>query len=75
MAGTLKAVRLTRACGYGDVGRVFTPSGTVRDWIVGNGFGVIVEGNEAEAPVRPARLARKALDKLKDAGRDLLGPK
>lgn len=62
MAGTLKKVRLTVACGYGDVGFEFTPTGVVRDWLLSRRYAVIVE--EAETPARPAKFGAKAAKKL-----------
>ena len=70
MAGTLKQVRITVACAYGDVGHEFTPNGTLRDWLVGNGFAEVIE---AASPARPAKIGAKALDKIKGAGKGLLG--
>lgn len=64
MAGALKKVRLTMACGYGDVGFEFTPTGTVRDWLLERGWAVIVQ--EAETPARPVKMARAAAKKLAD---------
>jgi hypothetical protein len=64
MAGTLKEVELTVACGYGDVGRRFTPNGTVRQWLLDRKWAVIVD--ETDTPARPAKLAARAAKKLAD---------
>lgn len=61
MAGTNPKVEIVVACAYGDVGTVLHPNGVLRDCLVGNGYAKVVE---AEAPERPARMARKALEKL-----------
>lgn len=55
-------VELTVACGYGDVGQRLRPNAVVRDWIIGNGYGRLV--NEAESPERPARMSAKAAKAL-----------
>ncbi len=71
MAGTLKKMRLTVACGYGDVGFEFTPNGTTRDWLLERGWAVIV--NEVEPGGRPAKLARAAAKKIAEGGKRLFG--
>lgn len=42
MAGTLKKVRFKLAWQNFRVGDEFTPNGTLRDWLVGNGYVDIV---------------------------------
>jgi len=72
MAGTLKQVRLTRACGYGDVGTLLTPNATVRDWILQNNFGVVIAtAHEAETPARPAKVSALAARKLAEITKSL----
>lgn len=70
MAGTLKTVRIKLAWQNYRVGDTFVPNGTLRDWLVGNGYADVVE---AETPGRPAKLAAKAAQKLAAATRPLLG--
>lgn len=73
MAGTLKKVRLTVACGYGDVGREFIPTGMERDWLLQRGWAVIVDEVEnSNLGGRPAKLARAAAKKLADGVKKLL---
>ena len=43
MAGTLKPVRFKRAFQNYRVGDQITPNGTLRDWLVDNGYADIVE--------------------------------
>lgn len=69
MAGTLKSVKFKRAHSVYRVGDVITPNGTLRDYLVGQGYADIVE---TESPARPARMARKAADKVVAGTRDLL---
>ena len=73
MAGTLKKMRLTVACGYGDVGFEFTPTGMVRDWLLERGWAVIVGGDAINS--RPAVFSGKAARKLVQAGKSLMGAK
>lgn len=54
-------VEIIVACGYGDVGHRLRPNGVVRDWIVGNGYGKVVE---AASPARRAVLSAGAAAKL-----------
>lgn len=61
MAGTLKKVRIKLAWQNYRVGDEFTPNGTLRDWLVGNGYADVIE---AASPARPARLSHKAAAKL-----------
>lgn len=53
MAGTLKQVRIKVACAYGDVGSTFTPNGTLRDWLIANGYAELL-------PEKPAGVKNKA---------------
>lgn len=69
MADTLKKMRLTVACGYGDVGFEFTPTGTVRDWLLERGWAVIIE----DGPSRPVKLARSAAKKLAEGAGSVKG--
>lgn len=73
MAGTLKKVRIVVACAYGDVGREFTPNGTLRDWLLAQGYAVVVNGHDLNQ--RPAKLAGKAARKIADATGKLFGGK
>lgn len=68
MAGTLKKVRFKLAWQNFRVGDTCTPNGTLRDWLVGNGYAEIVE---AETPARPAKLAAKAAKKIAEGARGL----
>ncbi len=43
MAGTLKKVRFKLAWQNYRVGDEITPNGTLRDWLVGNGYAEVVE--------------------------------
>lgn len=43
MAGTLKSVRFKLAWGNYRVGQVITPNGTLRDFLVGNGYADVVD--------------------------------
>lgn len=58
------------------VGDVIEPTAMDRDWLLANGYvkDVATRADEAEPGGRPARFARKALDKVKSASRDLLAP-
>jgi hypothetical protein len=71
MAGTLKKMRITVACAYGDVGHEFTPTAMVRDFLLANRYAVIAE--EAEMPGRPAKFAGKAAKKIADGAKSLFG--
>lgn len=68
MAGTLKQVRIIRAWKNYRVGETLTPNGTVRDYLVNQGYAEIVE---AETPARPAKLSTKALKKVTDGAKAL----
>jgi len=54
-------VEIIVACAYGDVGRRLRPNGTLRDWLVGNGFAKVLEDP------RPARLTGRAAKKIAEA--------
>lgn len=69
MAGTLKQVELTVACGYGNVGFRFTPNGTTRQWLLERNWAQLVD--EAEQPSRPARMAAKAAKKVADGAKKM----
>lgn len=60
MAGTLKKIRFTIAWQSYRVGDEITPNGTLRDWLVGNGYAQIVEDapRTVQAPVN--RMAKPA---------------
>lgn len=70
MAGTQKKVRLTVACGYGDVGHEFVPNGVTRQWLLDRGWAVVVEEAEGGGG-RPGKLAGKAAQKISDAAKKL----
>ncbi len=70
MAGTLKKVRLTVACGYGDVGFEFTPSGTTRDWLLARKWAVVVEEVKSNSGVTGA--VTRAIKGAQKRGADLL---
>jgi hypothetical protein len=63
MAGTLKSVRFTLAWQTYRVGDVITPNGTLRDWLVGNGYAQVVQ-DLVQDDGRPATLTRRAVAKL-----------
>lgn len=71
MAGTLKQVRIIRAWKNYRVGETLVPNGTVRDYLVNGGYAEIVGPAEAEAPSRPARMARSAAKKVADGAKRL----
>ena len=60
-------VEIIRACAHGDVGRRLRPNGTLRDWLVGNGFAKVVEDP------RPGRLSGKAAKKIAEATKGMFG--
>lgn len=68
MAGTLLKVRFKRAWGNYRVGDEITPNGTLRDFLVNNGWAEVVE---AESGGRPAKIAGKAARKLASAAAGL----
>jgi hypothetical protein len=47
MAGTLTKVRFTRAWQTYSVGEEIMPNGTLRDWLVANGFAEVIPGGAA----------------------------
>lgn len=53
MAGTLRAVRFKLAWQHYRVGDVFVPNGTLRDWLIGNGYAELL-------PEKPAGVRNKA---------------
>lgn len=71
MIGCGKKVRFILAWQTYRVGDVIEPTAMDRDWLLANGY--VKDVNEVETPGRPAKFARKAADKLAQAGRDLLG--
>lgn len=58
MAGTLKVVRFKRAWQSYPVGAEITPNGTLRDWLVKNGY---VDVIDAPAVARTQRGSRAAM--------------
>lgn len=66
MAGTPPEVELTVACGYGDVGYRFRPGAIVREWVLGMGYGRLVQDVRDQ---RPAILSARAGDKVAGAAR------
>lgn len=65
MAGTLVKVRFKIAWQNYRVGDEITPNGTLRDWLLNQGYVDLAGGSrEAETPGRPAKLAAKAAKKL-----------
>lgn len=68
MSGTLVQVEFVRAWQQYRVGDRITPNGTLRSWLVANGF------CRAITDARPASLTRKAAAKVQGVARDLLGP-
>ena len=63
MAGTLKEIEFKRGFRNYRKGDRITPNGTLRDYLVFGGYADIVE---AATPARPAKLSRKAVDKITD---------
>lgn len=70
MAGTLVKVRFKLAWQTYRVGDEITPNGTLRDWLLGNGY---VELVEAESPARPAKFAAAAAKKIVAGVKNLRG--
>jgi len=70
MAGTLKKVRFKLAWQAYRVGDEITPNGTLRDWLVNNGYAEMIE---AETPSRPVKFARKAAQKVAAGAKQLFG--
>jgi len=64
MAGTEKFVRFKLAWQDYRVGDVIQPSGTLRDWLVGNGYADVIDAGTVEKP-----LTRGLADKAKAAVR------
>jgi hypothetical protein len=66
MAGTLKKVRFKVAWGNYRVGDEITPNGTLRDWLVGQGYADIVDDapRTVQTPVnrmtRPTHARKRA---------------
>lgn len=72
MAGTLKQVRIVRAWKGYSVGALLTPNGTVRDYLVTQGYGEIVGvADGIETPERPGKMARAAAKKVSDGAKRL----
>jgi len=66
MAGTLKKVRFKLAWQNYRVGDVIEPNGTLRDWLVANGYVDIIDAPQPlRAPVnrmaRPAQMRGKSV--------------
>lgn len=62
MAGTLKPVRFKLAWQHYSVGDVIQPNGTLRDWLIGNGYCELL-------PEKPAgvRHAKKVIEQARGA--------
>lgn len=58
MAGTLRKVRFKLAWQTYRVGDEITPNGTLRDWLVGNGYVEIVEDAPRTVQTPVNRMAR-----------------
>ena len=69
MSGTLKKIRFMVAWQNYRVGDEIEPPGTLRDFLVGNGYAEIIE---AEAPPRPAKFSAKAAKKLGELAKSLI---
>lgn len=65
MSGPTKVVRFKLAWQTYRVGDEITPDGTLRDWLVGNGYVDIVDP-------KPAKLSKKAADKIAAAQSQLV---
>jgi len=52
-----------------DVGTVLQPNGVLRDWLVGNGFGKVIEDDG-----RPATLKGRAAKKIAEATKSMFAP-
>lgn len=63
MSGTLVQVEFVRSWQQYRVGERITPNGTLRDWLIGNGYARVVD--EIERPARPAPMSARAAAKLK----------
>ena len=66
MAGTLTKVKFVRAWQNYRVGDEITPNGTLRDWLVGQGFAEVVRAQQVQ---RPALLSPRAARKLADGAK------
>lgn len=66
MAGTLKKVRFKLAWQEYSVGDVITPNGTLRDWLVANGYVDVIE--DGRQPVRSRGNNRMATPAARRAG-------
>lgn len=62
MAGTLKPVRFILAWRDYSVGEVITPNGTLRDWLISNGYCELLPDKP-----RGVRNAAKVIDQAKGA--------
>lgn len=69
MIGCGKKVKFILAWQTYRVGDVIEPTAMDRDWLLRNGY--VVDLSEAETPGRPAKLARKAADKLAAGAKQL----
>lgn len=67
MSGTLVQVEFVRSWQQYSVGDRITPNGTLRDWLVNNGYCRTI------TDARPASMTRRAAAKVQAATRDLLG--
>lgn len=70
MSGPAKKVKFKLAWQTYMVGDEIEPNGTLRDWLVGNGYADIIE---TESPSRPAKMAHKAAKKIADGAKSLFG--
>ncbi len=59
--GTLRKVRFKLAWQNYRVGDVIEPNGTLRDWLISNGFAELVEQPQPDPPVKaiPARKRQR----------------
>lgn len=71
MPATLRKIRFILAWQTYRVGDEITPNGTLRDWLIANGYAKVIGG----AGDRPANLSARAAAKLAQAGKDLLSVK
>lgn len=74
MAGTLKKVRFKVAWQAYKVGDVIEPAGTLRDWLVRQGFAEVLDTGSVEAPLtREGGKGKGVVGKLRDGAKRLFG--
>jgi len=72
MAGTLKKVRFTRAWQSYSVGEEIAPNGTLRDWLVANGFAEVIPGDVAGKVGTAGKIGKSAANLGRAVTRNLV---